>query len=51
MMNFYINIFNACLTAAGYRANTPTPFAILAVRRDKPPGQNMAVYIESKEFS
>ena len=28
--------------------NKPTPFAVLAVRRDKPPEQNMAVTLRAR---
>ena len=50
MFNFYIKIFNVCLTAVGNRAklNKPTPFAVLAVRRDKTTGQNMAVTLRAR---
>ena len=44
MLNFYIKSFNVCLTAAGNREKKPTPFAVLAIRRDKIPDKTWQLH-------
>ena len=51
-MRFNANLVPRVLSYPPYGTrdgqNKPTPFAVLAVRRDKPPGQNMAVKLRAR---